>query len=742
MRDFKVAPQYDYCCDPWKVLSIGEIGIQSRDSNQETTNDNTEEHSIPKLLIAYGSETGTAEAAAASLAKRFKACKPFLCTLNEVTTKIETLKTFDHILIICSTFGKGNPPNNAVDFFKSDLTGKLNEHTWFAVLALGSSLYPDYCKAGEEVGEQMKEAGAQPIMEIRRVDTAHGNQAMILEWSNQAKKLILPDSILESIKASDANRGRQRIPPTYSVKWRVEEEFQGDVVDKSEGALRCSKNIELFDEVHAQISQRSTRHIEFELPEEMTYETADNLSVTPHNSIEMIARLVNCFAHELEKAAIKMGYFSMPHLDAEVKQLLILMGRKFNCTPHIAYVLQQPFYIECIEDGQINAHPDQNMTNKSLLHVFREVVDLSFNSAPYLVDFLSMLLSKLDSASLSSVEAKSFRDMATPLTQQDSCEDGDERIKDFSDRYPTAPDLLENFEDLFCKPFGERKEGLMNLADILVLMPKLKPRLYSISSSDLVTPRNISITAGLVNFTTTAMVTVKGVCSHHLARLNPGDQLNAKIIKSSFRLPLSNTSPIIMIGAGTGLAPYMGFLREREEYMSQSGLHFGKCHLFFGCRSDDEYLYMDQLQQWQNEEIMELHIAQTREAEKPRKQVQHSLADHGAELVELLMSEEKTHVYICGNAIMADSCREAFIELLKTHGNMSKILATQMLASMHIDNRWHLDVWGSTKEIDIGIDISSHPPRRDLGKSQFSFIRRFVHKNSMVESRDIYPLVE
>ena len=84
----------------------------------------------------------------------------------------------------------------------------------------------------------------------------------------------------------------------------------------------------------------------------------------------------------------------------------------------------------------------------------------------------------------------------------------------------------------FCEPFEGRKEPLIRLADILTLVPKLSSRLYSISSSDIMTPRTVAITVGVVNFHTQAMVRVEGVCSNQLASLQPGDHVEGKVVKS------------------------------------------------------------------------------------------------------------------------------------------------------------------------------------------------------------------
>ncbi len=290
-----------------------------------------------------------------------------------------------------------------------------------------------------------------------------------------------------------------------------------------------------------------------------------------------------------------------------------------------------------------------------------------------------MLLAKLDSASILSKDANFFRAITAPILQQDNCEESDENFRMFKDSYLTVTDLLEDHESLFCKPFEGIKESLINLADVLVLLPKLKPLLYSISSSELVTLQTVSITTGVLNYTTKEKVKVQGVRTNYLASARPGDQINAKI-KSYIRLPQFNRSPIILIGAGTGLAPYMGFLQERKEYIKQaSGMQsdFCKCLLSLVVVAMMSICTWRSCRTWHSEGLVDLHIAQTREPDKPKKQVQHVLAEYGEDLVELLKSDEKQQVYIFGDSHMADSCREAFVDILKTHSDMSNVMAKQ-----------------------------------------------------------------
>ena len=193
-----------------------------------------------------------------------------------------------------------------------------------------------------------------------------------------------------------------------------------------------------------------------------------------------------------------------------------------------------------------------------------------------------------------------------------------------------------------------------------------------------------------------------------------------------------------MIGAGTGLAPFMGFLRDRSLAMKKAGASrrgmFGKCHLFFGCRSEGEMLYKDQLLEWESRGVAKLHIAYSREPgiHCPNRYVHDAMEDRGAELFALMTSEPKTHLYICGDVNMAKACSEKCISLLQEHGSMSKINATRFMSNMRVSNRFQLDVWG-TREVEIvDIDFSYH------GNANTRLIKEASRRTIMREFNEKY----
>ena len=194
--------------------------------------------------------------------------------------------------------------------------------------------------------------------------------------------------------------------------------------------------------------------------------------------------------------------------------------------------------------------------------------------------------------------------------------------------------------------------------------------------------------------TTSRRVPIEGVCSHYLAELRPGvDRAKIKVVKSSFRLPEDKSSPLILVGAGTGVSPMMGFMEDR--HLDRQDSHkVGDINLFFGCRTDDDFTCKDIITRYDSDSLLNLHSALSRVPNNGSKTyVQNRLADMGLAASELLMNKD-THYYVCGDARMSDSCFEACVELLRNHQMMSRVKAVKHLRDMHVEDHWQTDVWG------------------------------------------------
>lgn len=259
-------------------------------------------------------------------------------------------------------------------------------------------------------------------------------------------------------------------------------------------------------------------------------------------------------------------------------------------------------------------------------------------------------------------------------------------------------------------------------------MPQMKDRFYSISSSDLLSPNKISITVGLYQRETSAGVFEKGTCSSYLKSLSPGTHIGARIVKSSFRCPSDPTFPVVLIGGGTGIAPFMAFMEERSaEFATYT--KYARWHFYYGCRTKNEFLYKDKIEKWTKDGVITSRIAYSREVDEPKTYVQDLLEEDAHTIVKLLMCKN-THVMICGNASMANSCRKTIIRLLRSHGHMSTVTAEHLLSSMNMKNRWQLDVWGKIEEEQNSIiHTRASLQRKDLlqqaSKSQRNFLVNF-----------------
>ncbi|MEH7308843.1 assimilatory sulfite reductase (NADPH) flavoprotein subunit [Neobacillus drentensis] len=253
----------------------------------------------------------------------------------------------------------------------------------------------------------------------------------------------------------------------------------------------------------------------------------------------------------------------------------------------------------------------------------------------------------------------------------------EEKLKTYID----GRDLLDLSRD-FTPWIGSAQE----FVDILRKMPS---RLYSISSSLAANPDEVHLTIGAVRYEAHGRER-KGVCSIQAAeRLQPGDTVPVYIQHNdNFKLPMNPDAPIIMVGPGTGTAPFRSFMQEREEIGAE-----GKSWFFFGDQHFvTDFLYQTEWQKWlQNGVLTKMDVAFSRDmAEKVY--VQHRMLEHSKELYEWL--EEGAHLYICGDEKnMAHDVHNTLIEIIEKEGSLSREKAVEYLAEMQQQKRYQRDVY-------------------------------------------------
>ncbi len=378
-------------------------------------------------------------------------------------------------------------------------------------------------------------------------------------------------------------------------------------------------------------SPRSTRHIDVALADGVAYLPGDYLGVLPRNSDDLVRRVAARF--KLEPSA----------------RLRIVS----NSTSKSFLPVDQPIEVATLLRGYLDV---QDVATRSQIQVLAEYAECP----PERQRLLALAGDDADSAAL-------YR-------------------REILDRHISVLDLLE--ENQSCSlPFNIYLEFL----------PPLKPRYYSISSSPMVDPHQCSVTVGVLDAPArSGHGRYQGVCSTYLALQGEGATIEGFIKNPStqFRLPADPTTPIIMVGTGTGLAPYRGFLEERAE-LQKNGQSLGPALLFFGCRNpEQDYLYENELRDFEQTGIGSVVCAFSRQDNQPRMYVQDAIKAHADDVWSLL--ESGAVIYVCGDASrMAPDVRRAFASLYQDKQGVDQAAADAWVSELVNQQRYAADVWPS-----------------------------------------------
>ncbi|RIW32034.1 cytochrome P450 [Bacillus salacetis] len=245
-------------------------------------------------------------------------------------------------------------------------------------------------------------------------------------------------------------------------------------------------------------------------------------------------------------------------------------------------------------------------------------------------------------------------------------------------------DLIEKYEA--CELPFER---------FLELLPPLKPRYYSISSSPQAEADRLSITVGVVKGPAwSGNSEYKGVASNYLADRQPGEDILCftRSPQSGFQLPEDPEVPVIMVGPGTGIAPFRGFLQARS-IQKQKGAALGEAVLYYGCRHPElDYLYRSELEEADNQGIVSVRTAYSRVEGQPKTYVQDIMKQDADQLLALL--DKGAHLYICGDGSrMAPEVETTLMEAYQEKHGVEEQESKQWLAALQDEGRYAKDVW-------------------------------------------------
>ncbi|APG50989.1 NADPH-dependent assimilatory sulfite reductase flavoprotein subunit [Providencia stuartii] len=225
--------------------------------------------------------------------------------------------------------------------------------------------------------------------------------------------------------------------------------------------------------------------------------------------------------------------------------------------------------------------------------------------------------------------------------------------------------------------------------EFVELLRPLTPRLYSIASSQAETEDEVHITVGVVRYDIDGRARTGGASGFLADRLKEGDELRIFIEHNdNFRLPADSTKPVIMIGPGTGIAPFRAFMQQRdnEEATGKNWLFFGNPHFV------EDFLYQVEWQRYVKEGLLtNISLAWSRE-QAQKVYVQDKLREQGEEVWHWI--EEGAHIYVCGDANhMARDVEQALLEIISQYGNMDSESADEFLSELRVERRYQRDVY-------------------------------------------------
>ncbi len=538
-----------------------------------------------KVTLLWASQTGNIEAFAESCAAQLQHDGFDVALISMDSFNVADLAHCGNVLLLTSTFGDGDPPDNGEVFWsalQADNAPNLT-NTHFGVLAFGDSNYDQFCGFGRRLDARLEQLGAQRL--LPRVDCDSEFEVPATQWLSGLPGVLQPDqkaaseSVVELI-ATDlpaANSGYSKSNPFTS--WLLMNRLLN-----SDGAAK------------------ETRQFVLALDESFNYEAGDALGVWPRNCPELADELIE----------------------------------RLQLAPETAVTV----------DGGDMPLAEALLTKYEIARVTRDMID--------------------------TIAAQSRKGPLAELIKAGR----EEELK----QWLWGRQLIDVLH--------EHPDIAWSAPELTALLKRLQPRLYSISSSPKIADDEVHLTISTVRYQR-GQKQRKGVSSTFLADRAQDASIPIFLQKSAhFRPPADPQTPMIMIGPGTGVAPFRAFLHERCA-VGASGMNW----LFFGEQhAATDFYYRDEIETWQRDGFLNrLDLAFSRD-QADKVYVQDRMREQGAELWRWL--REGAHLYVCGDASrMAKDVDRALRDVAIAHGGLSAEEGEAFIRKLGADRRYVRDVY-------------------------------------------------
>ena len=539
---------------------------------------------MPGITLISASQTGNARRVAEALRDDLIAAQLNVKLVNAGDYKFKQIASEKLLVIVTSTQGEGESPEEAVALHKflfSKKAPKL-EGTAFAVFGLGDTSYEFFCQSGKDFDSRLAELGAERLLD--RVDADVEYQPAAAEWRAR---------VVEVLKS----RAPVAAPAQGATSGAVNDIHSSPYTKEAPLTATLAVN----QKITGRDSEKDVRHIEIDLADSgLRYQPGDALGVWYQND---------------------------PALVKELVELLWLKG-------------DEPVTV----DGK----------TLPLAEALEWHFELTVNTANIVENYATLTRSETllplvgDKAQLQHYAA------TTPIV----------------DMVRFSPAQLD--------------------ADALIgLLRPLTPRLYSIASSQAEVESEVHITVGAVRYDIEGRARAGGASSFLADRVEEDGEVRVFIEHNdNFRLPANPQTPVIMIGPGTGIAPFRAFMQQRAADGAE-----GKNWLFFGNpHFTEDFLYQVEWQRYVKEGVLSrIDLAWSRDQQQ-KVYVQDKLREQGAELWRWI--NDGAHIYVCGDANrMAKDVEQTLLDVIAEFGAMDAEAADEFLSELRVERRYQRDVY-------------------------------------------------
>ena len=555
---------------------------------QTQPNISTQQDGIPAkfLTILYGSQTGNSKSVAEEFKAKLDAINIPAKLISMADYKLKQLKVESHVVVIVSTHGIGEAPDDAVSlhsFLVGKKAPKLN-HLNFAVLGLGDTSYEFFCQTAKDFDKRLQDLGAARIAD--RVDCDVDHDSEVAAWF---------ETIIHQVKDDLSVISARSLAPSLDIDTSVKAVSQYTKKAPYTATLLESLKITGRDSV------KDIRHIEISLEDSgIQYRPGDSLGVWFKNDVSLVDELITMLDVESDVSVNWSG---------DAFSLNDVLVNKVELTQ--SYPTFASKYAEYANNVELNAL----LEDKSVLR--------EYLSQRQIIDVVRQFPAKIN--------AQQFVDTLRNMT----------------------------------------------------------PRLYSIASSQAEVEDEVHLTVALVEYDAHGHTHQGGASSFLSTRLEEGGEVNIFVEKNeNFRLPNDGSLPVIMIGPGTGIAPFRAFMQQREAEEAS-----GENWLFFGNPNyTQDFLYQTEWQRFVKDGVLnKVSLAFSRDQEQ-KVYVQHRMLEQGAELYQWL--EQGAYLYVCGDANhMAKDVQDALVQIVIEHGAKSEEQAEQYISDLRRAKRYQKDVY-------------------------------------------------